>query len=102
MIVHYSEYGTVSEAINNFRKHGYTIDFNLDENCFVCEGNNKFKLEEFKIAEIYRYDGSSEPSDEAIIYAIESKSGLKGILMTEGIYTDQKTQRMLDKLEFRK
>lgn len=102
MILHYSEYGTVSEAINNFKKQGFTIDFNLTENCFVCDDNNKYALEEFEIIEMYRYDGSPEPGDDAIIYALESKSGLKGILMTEGIYSDQKTQKMIDKLEFRK
>lgn len=96
-------YGTVSEAINNFKKKGYTVDFNLDENCFVCFGNNKYNLDEFEIVEIYRYEGDSDPGDEATVYAIESKSGVKGILLTGyGISISPRNEKMLKELKYRK
>ena len=73
-------YETVTDAINELRSKGYTTDFNLKENCIVCE-NDKFKEDEFEIKEVYRYEGNSDPADEATVYGIESKSGLKGILV---------------------
>lgn len=37
--------------------------------------------EEFKITEVHRFEGNTDPADEAIVYAIESKDGIKGALV---------------------
>ena len=29
-------YGTLSETINGLKKEGYTLDFNIREDCIVC------------------------------------------------------------------
>ncbi len=29
-------YDTVSAAVNGLKKRGYTLDFNLAENCLIC------------------------------------------------------------------
>ena len=73
-------YDTVSQAVNELRKRGYTLDFNLQENCIICN-QQKFNPEDFIIVEVYRYEGDSDPADEAVVYAIESKNGLKGVLV---------------------
>jgi hypothetical protein len=31
---------------------------------------------------VHRYEGESDPGDEAVVYAIESKKGIKGILVS--------------------
>ena len=94
---------SVSEAINKFRQQGFTIDFNLEENCIACDGKNKFKSEEFEIVDVFRYEGDSDPADEATVYAIESKTGLKGILLTGyGVSSDSVSAKMLQKLNYRK
>ena len=93
-----SHYATVSEAIAELRKKGFTLDFNLEENCLVCHPD-KFKVDEFEIVDVYRYEGNSDPADEATVYAIESKSGIKGILVTGyGISTDNMSAEILRKL----
>jgi hypothetical protein len=74
-------YDTFSEAIAGLRKRGFDIDFNLKENCLVCN-NGKFTIEGFEVAEVYRFDGNTDPSDEAIVFGIESKTGLKGIFVS--------------------
>jgi len=73
-------YATVSEAINLLRDKGFTVDFNLEENCISCQ-HGKFKSDEFYIVEVYRYEGNTDPGDEATVYGIESQSGLKGVLV---------------------
>lgn len=95
-------YGTVTEAINDYRKKGFTVDFNLQENCLVC-GNDKYDVENFEIVELYHYEGMTDPADEAMVYAIESKNGVKGILVTGyGPNTESMSEVLLRKLDFRK
>ena len=91
-------YATVSEAISELRKKGYTTDFNLEENCLVCHPE-KFHPEDFSIVDVYRYEGNTDPADEASVYAIESVTGLKGILVTGyGASADSLSAAMLEKL----
>ncbi len=93
-----SHYATVSEAITELRKKGFTVDFNLEENCLVCHPD-KFSVNEFEIVDIYRYEGNTDPADEATVYAIESKSGVKGILVAGyGISADNMSTEILRKL----
>lgn len=99
---HKTHYATVSEAINKLREQGFNVDFNLDENCIACE-SAKFDIEDLEIVDVYRYEGDSNPADEATVYAIESKSGLKGVLVSGyGMSTDIKTTQILEKLPIRK
>jgi len=94
-------YSNVKDALDTLKAKGYTMDFNLDENCIVCN-SEKFNHNEFEIMEVYRYEGESNPDDEATVYAIESKSGLKGVLVTSyGAYSDKMSDEILQKLSFR-
>jgi hypothetical protein len=75
-------YDTVSEAIYDLKKRGYTIDFNLAYDAIIChETPLSLMPHEFEITEVYRFEGNTDPADEAIVYAIESKHGEKGILV---------------------
>ena len=73
-------YDTVSAAVQGLKKRGYTIDFNLRENCIICQGD-KFDPDDFEIVEVYRFEGNSDPADEAVVYAIESTNGIRGVLV---------------------
>ena len=73
-------YDTVTDAVKGLKERGYTKDFNLKENCIVCH-EDKFNPEEFEITEVYRFEGDSDPADEAVVYGIASKTGLKGVLV---------------------
>lgn len=98
---HQSHYGTVTEALNAFKKQGFTLDFNLEENCIAC-GVEKFGADDFEIVDVYRYEGNTDPADEATVYAIRSKSGLKGVLVTGyGAYGDSMSADILKKLSYR-
>lgn len=93
-------YDTLSEAINGLKKRGYSVDFNLIENCLVCN-NDKFDVNDFEIVEFYRFEGDSNPSDESIVYGIESVNGLKGVLVSGyGISAEGMSAEMAKKLRF--
>jgi hypothetical protein len=73
-------YDTVSAAVNGLKERGFSLDFNLQDNCLICQGN-KFNPDDFEIVEVYRFEGNTDPADEAVVYGIESKKGDKGILV---------------------
>jgi len=95
-------YDTVTEAINGLHQRGFTVDFNLQENCLVCN-NDVFDVNKFEIVEVHRFEGDSDPSDEAIVYAIQSFNGIKGVLVNGyGISADAMSAEMAQKLSIHK
>ena len=93
---------TITEVLNKLKKDGYTIDFNLQANCIECEENAlKIHPEEFVVDETFRFEGDSNPDDEAIVYAISStKHKLKGTLVNGyGITSDELTNNMIKALK---
>lgn len=91
-------YDTVSAAVNGLKARGYTTDFNLAENCLICHAG-KFNVTDFEIAEVYRFEGNTDPADEAAVYAVESNSGHKGVLVTGyGVSADGISAEMARKL----
>jgi len=91
-------YDTVTAAVKGLQERGYTKDFNLEENCLTCD-NSRHRPEEFEIVEFYRYEGNSDPADEAVVYAIEGRNGDKGILVTGyGPSSETMTPEMAKKL----
>lgn len=86
-------YDTVSEAVNDLVKRGYTTDFNIHENgqCLICVNDSiSLSPEDFEIDETHRFEGQTDPGDEMIVFAISSKKlGIKGIVVNAyGIYSD--------------
>lgn len=98
---HQLHYDTVSNAIAALRNRGFTVDFNLEEN-FIVSTQEKIGVDDFSIVDVYRYEGDSDPSDEAAVYAIACKSGTRGILVSGyGPSADSLTTAMLEKLRIR-
>lgn len=95
-------YDTVSEAVSELKQRGYTVDFNLKGNALECEGKI-LNPNDFEIAEFYRFEGNSDPGDEAVVYAIESRTGMKGVLVNAfGVYSESLSDEMIKKLNFQK
>ena len=94
-------YDTVSEATTDLKKRGYSIDFNLEYDCISThEKAMSLKAPEFEITEVYRFEGNSDPADEAVVYAIESRHGQKGVLVNGfGVSADALSDEMIVKLK---
>ena len=94
-------YDTVTGALKGLKARGYSIDFNIVFDKIVCT-DNKICLNphEFEITEVYRFEGDTNPSDEDVVYAIESKDGrLKGTMTSAyGMYAETISTEMLQKL----
>lgn len=92
---------TVTAAIDGLRKQGYTIDFNLKSDCLE-HGDDALRIhpEDFQVDAFFRFEGMTDPSDEAIVYAISSeKYSMKGVLVNGfGISAEPLNAVMLQKL----
>ena len=99
-----NEMTTVTEVIDHLRKKGYTEDLNLQQNSLVyCINHLQVFHDEFAVDQVYRFEGNSDPADEATVYAISAaKYGIKGILVNgAGIYTDSLTDEMVASLKIK-
>ena len=93
-------FDTLSEAIKALQSEGYTTDFNLNEECIECkESQIRLNPEDFDIDAYYRFEGMSNTDDNSILYAISSKSGMKGLLVDAyGVYSNALSDAMIKKL----
>ena len=69
-------YASVSEALEKLRKKGFTFDFNQNQEDIVLHPEN------YTINHIYHYEGNSNPDDQASVFGIVSKYGLKGVYVS--------------------
>ncbi|MCJ8211454.1 phosphoribosylpyrophosphate synthetase [Mucilaginibacter sp. RS28] len=96
---------TLAEVINNLREQGYTEDFNLQPNALHSAATDiVLHPEDFVIDRHYRFEGPSDPDEEAVVYAISSTDGkVKGVLVNSyGVYSDDTTDELVKKLKERK
>lgn len=94
-------YDTVANAINSLRSIGFNNDFSLEETSIVWK-KTKFDTRDLRIVALFRYEGDSDPADRASVYGLESKRGLKGILITnDDANSEASSRHILKKLHFR-
>ena len=89
----------LSECMKHFEEKGYSENFTPRFDHFECQ-DGKFKLfpHEFVLDDVQRFENTSDPDDQTILYAISSKtSSLKGLYVESyGSYHDDFSQPMMD------
>jgi hypothetical protein len=101
-----AEPDTLIETLEDLKEQGFTYDFNLTAHSLEVHQGDGICLtlspEDFDIVLVYRFEGMTDPSDMSILYAIESKDGLKGTLVSSyGVYADAMSNEMIKKLDTR-
>lgn len=82
ILKHIGEMSTLSEVINALSAQGYSVDFNLSSQQLGEVNPLQESPERFLIDRSYRFEGESDPEDEAIVYAISAFDGsIKGIFV---------------------
>ena len=81
---------TLSQSMNSLKEHGFNEEFTVTEKGLTSKEDQKsYRPDEIQIVDFYRFEGESSPSDSAILYAIETNDGSKGILVDAyGVYAD--------------
>lgn len=98
-------YETLSEAINDLTKRGYTFNFNIKNDCIECVKNNiQLHPDEFEIDQVHRFQEMSDVDNESILYAISSRqNNVKGLLVNAySIYADTASAELAAKLSLNK
>lgn len=96
-----TEMTSLSGVMNSLKHKGYTEDFNLKpDGIDYQKGKLLICPDDFQIDQVYRFEGDSDPGDEAVLYAISSeKHNLKGVLVNGyGIYSNALSDAMAKKL----
>lgn len=77
-------------AIDDLDRRGFTDAFRIVSGGLVVLTTGKMlRPEEVVIREFYRFEGISDPDDMAIVYALESTTGVRGTLVDAfGVYAD--------------
>lgn len=94
-------YQSLTEALDDLKTRGYEADFATETTCLYC-GDLDMRLnpEEFHIDEVYRFeDDDSSPDGSAVLYAISSSTGVRGILVDGyGVYAEHLSYEMIRKM----
>ncbi len=89
-------YTTVSKAIDELKEKGFTVDFNIQESKIINNPND------FEIVHIYRYEGDTDPADEAMVFGIKSSNGEKGVFVAGlSAFTDNSAAMVLNELSIK-
>ena len=81
---------------------GYTHDFNIKEECIVCNRTNiTLSPDDFQIDKVYRFEDDTDPEYQSVLYAISStKFDIKGTLVNGyGISSVETTNKLIEKLK---
>ena len=89
-----------SAAIEDLRKRGFTSTF-VVENEGIRSTTTKefFRPEELILREFHRFEGASDPEDMSVVYAVESKSGTRGVIVDAfGPYSEPALASLIEKM----
>ena len=70
------------ECHNKMMQDGYKENFKVEDNHLKCIGCDKeYSPSDITIKNFFRFEGSSDPEDNSIMYVIETIDGKKGTLV---------------------
>ena len=94
---------TVLEIIRTLNDKGYRVNFEIKDGKIKSgETQKEYTPEELIIEKSYRYEGDSNPDDNAVVYVLTAKSGERGILVDSyGAYGDVKLAKIIRSIPVR-
>ncbi len=92
---------TLTSCLEYLKGEGYTDDFRISGSELLSSSNRgRFRPEQVKINNFYRFEGPSNPDDNSILYAIETEDGTKGTLIDAyGVYSDSEVGSFIVSVE---
>jgi hypothetical protein len=95
------EMATISSCSNSLFKQGFKTQFKAQEDGLKSlETGKVYQPSQVIILNFYRFEGESDPSDNSILYAIETVTGEKGTLSDAyGMYADTNVSKFIAEVE---
>ena len=96
-----NQYTTLSEAVEKLKERGFSHNLSVNSEGELIEaGRESFKPSEVRLVEFHRFEGTSDPADMSIVYALETKSGIKGTVVdTYGAEGSETVSNFMDNVE---
>ena len=67
---------TLADTVESLRREGYTESFKARSGRLVAQESGKsFKPSDFRVDDIYRFEGETDPSDMSILFALTTRDG---------------------------
>lgn len=83
------EMTTLTSILEKLRVKKRDNEFKNTANGFTASNNKFYQPNDLRIIRTYRFEGESNPDDNAIVYVIEANDGLIGYsLDAYGVYSD--------------
>ena len=92
---------TLTQCVNKMMKDGYVDSFKVNSKGLLDQSNDiTYQPEQVSIINFYRFEGQSDPGDNAILYVIETSDGRKGTLIDAyGPYSDAAVNTFMQSVE---
>ncbi len=93
---------TISDSIRELQVKGYTASFELCYDHISCgSGDIVIQPDEFFFDDVLRFENSSDPDDQSILYVISVLgTNLKGLCAESyGLYHNDISQSMINRLQ---
>lgn len=93
-------YTDLAEAVEDLKKKGYENLFEPDGDVFFTSKLGlREEVQNIKISGTWQFDQGTDPGDESTLYALETKGGVKGYIITSyGAHVDPEKARLVDRL----
>jgi len=88
---------SMTTCLNRMVHDGYTEDFKItEEGLEAIQHHKNYIPEQIEVVNFFRFEGESDPDDNAILYVIETNDGTKGTLVDAyGVYNDPVIARFM-------
>lgn len=96
---------TLTDAIDYFKVRGYSENLHPSYDHMSCQSEGiQLRPEDIHVDEIMRFENSSDPEDQSILYMISSpENNLKGMYVESyGLYHDDLSDELQQALIFRR
>ena len=92
---------TLTACVNKVVKDGYTDNLKVTaKGLYSTQKDKTYQPAEITIKDFYRFEGQSDPADNAIMYVIETPDGVKGTLIDAyGTYADASINKFMTEVE---
>ena len=91
----------LSEVLNSLIKRGITKEITMNDQKQMVLGKDEkiYQPEDLKIIKTYRFEGDSNPGDNAVLYLLEDKDGERSTILdsygVESNYTGEEFDNFL-------
>jgi len=92
---------TMVSCINSLSRLGFTEDYKVtDRGLKSIQSKRVYWPEDVNVLNYYRFEGNSDPADNAILYAIETRDKTRGTLVDAyGPYADSRVTSFMQQVE---